>query len=58
MYIGTILDGGTKNTEGVLGQFLSRAQRVRLKNFFKCLGEGVSIFRKTVMWGQSQNMTI
>ena len=42
VYIGTILDQGTKNTEGVLGQFLSRAQRARLKNFFKCLGEAVS----------------
>ena len=58
VYIGTILDRGTKNTEGVLGQFLSRAQRARLKNFFKCLGEAVSIYRKIVMWGQSPNMTI
>ena len=58
MYIGTILDRGTKNTEGVLGQFLSRAQRARLKNFFKCLGEAVSIYRKIVMWGRSPNMTI
>ena len=58
MYIGTILDRGTKNTEGVLGQFLSRAQRARLKNFFKCLGEAVSIYRKIVMWGQNPNMTI
>ena len=49
VYIGTILDRGTKNTEGVLGQFLSRAQRARLKNFFKCLGEAVSIYRKIVM---------
>ena len=49
VYIGTILDRGTKNTEGVLGQFLSRAQRARLKNFFKCLGEGVSIYRKIVL---------
>ena len=58
VYIGTILDRGTKNTEGVLGQFLSRAQRARLKNFFKCLGEAVSIYRKIVMWGRSPNMTI
>ena len=58
MYIGTILDRGTKNTEGVLGQFLSRAQRARLKNFFKCLGEAVSIYRKIVIWGRSPNMTI
>ena len=49
VYIGTILDRGTKNTEGILGQFLSRAQRARLKNFFKCLGEAVSIYRKIVM---------
>ena len=49
VYIGTILDRGTKNTEGVLGQFLSRAQRARLKNFFKCLGEAVSIYRKIVI---------
>ena len=58
VYIGTILDRGTKNTEGVLGQFLSRAQRARLKNFFKCLGEAVSIYRKIVIWGRSPNMTI
>ena len=49
VYTGTILDRGTKNTEGVLGQFLSRAQRARLKKFFKCLGEAVSIYRKIVI---------
>ena len=58
MYIGTILDRGTKITEGVLGQFLSWAQQARLKNFSKCLGEALSIYRKIVMWGRSPNMTI